>query len=167
MKIFSKSMVAAMALLAGISMASCTDANDYEDAKTDNPAWVGATHPESLAGTKYVRATGIKTNAYGADVQGFVESLDFVSEDSVVVKMSQGTTEGTWTDESNTERVPRYEYTYNVPDGKITIKKINIDDNKKVSKIDIFMGTALSGDKELITIVHFKDTPAQTYLVRQ
>lgn len=167
MKIFSKSTIAAMALLMGIALCSCTDANEYEDAQTDNPSWENATHPESLASTTYVRASGIKVNVYGQEVQGFVESLNFVSADSVAVKMSQGTTEGTWTDESNTDRVPLYEYTYNAADGKIEINKRVVDDNGKVSKTVIFTGSAVSSDKELITIVHFGDTPAQTYLVKQ
>ena len=166
MKIFSKSIVAASLLMA-LGIASCTDANEYEDTKTNNPSWSNATHPETLDGTQYVRATGIKVSAFGNEIQGFVESLNFVSADSVAVKMSQGATEGTWTDESNTERTPLYEYTYNTADGKIEINKRVVDDKGKVSKTVIFTGSAISADKEIISIVHFGDTPAQTYLVRQ
>ena len=100
--------------------ASCSDANEYEDAYTNNPSWVDGytdslniAHPASLASTRWVRGTGLKTNAFGEEVQGFVESVNFVSADSVSVKMSQGATEGTWTDESNTEKTPLYEYKYN------------------------------------------------------
>jgi hypothetical protein len=156
-----------MALLTGFGLCSCTEANEYVDTPTDNPSWSSASHPESLASTKYVRATGIKVSAFGQEVQGFVESLDFVSADSVSVKMSQGVTEGTWTDESNTEKVPLYAYTYNTLDGKIEISKSVKDDKGKVSKTVIFIGSAVSGEKELITIVHHGDTPAQTYLVKQ
>lgn len=167
MKTFRKPVIVLMAVAMAVGLASCTDANEYDDANTDNPSWSDASHPESLANTKYVRTSGIKTNAYGEDVQGFVESLTFVSADSVSVKMSEGATQGEWTDESNTDRVPLYEYTYNTADGKIEIKKTVKDDNGKVSKTVIFTGTALSSNRELITIVHFGDTPAQTYLVKQ
>jgi hypothetical protein len=166
MKIFRLSVFAAAALLMGISMTSCTDANDYKDSYTDNPAF-GLNHPETLVGSKYVRASDVKYNVYGEEIQGFVESLDFVKEDSVAVKMSQGTTEGVWTDESNTEKVPLYEYVYNNADGSFTIKKRVVDDKGKVSKTDIFMGTATSDSWEMITIVHYGDTPIQTYLVKQ
>ena len=162
MKIFSKSIVAAMVLLAGISIVSCEDANEYEDARTGNPTWSDV-HPDSLTGTKYVRASGIKTNVYGEDIQGFVESLDFVTEDSVAVKMSEGAS----VDDSNTEKVPYYGYEYNALNGSFTIKKRYIDDNKKVTFVEIFKGSAISDDKEYIVIAHFGDTPVQTYLVRQ
>ncbi len=153
-----------LALLA--TAAACSDANEYEDAVTDNPAWSDA-HPTSLASTKYVRGTGMKKNVYGVEVQGFIESLDFVSADSVQVKMSQGATEGTWVDDSNTERLPLYEYTYNEASGKIEILKRTVDDNKRVSKSVIFSGVAVTADKDIITMMHFGDTPMQTYLVKQ
>ncbi|MDE5783620.1 MAG: hypothetical protein K2H97_04755 [Prevotella sp.] len=170
MKIFSKSILAATALLMGICLASCSDANEYEDVDTDNPSFgVNGTvsHPESLSNTKYVRAQGIKYNALGQEIQGFVESIEFVTEDSVKVTMSQGVTEGTWIDESNDQFQPHYYYTYNSQTGNIEIKKRVIDDKGAVSLPTIFMGTAITGTKELITIVHFGDTPAQTYLVKQ
>ena len=171
MKIFRKHLIGLSFIICHLSLSvalvSCTEANEYEDSTTDNPSWSNATHPASLANAKYVRGTGIKVSAFGQEVQGFVESLDFVSADSVAVKMSQGLTEGTWTDESNTTKVPLYEYAYNNADGKIEINKRTVDDNGKVSKTVIFMGTADSGKKELITIVHYGDTPAQTYLVKQ
>lgn len=151
-----------MVLLAGFSIVSCEDANEYEDTQTASPTWSDV-HPDSLAGTKYVRASGIKTNVYGEDVQGFVESLEFVTADSVVVKMSEDAT----VDDSNTERVPYHVYEYNSLNGKFTIKRRNVDDNKKVTFVEIFMGTAISDDKEYIVVTHFDDTPAQTYLVRQ
>ena len=160
-------MIAMAALFMGAAIASCTDANEFEDTNTDNPSWSNASHPETLANTQYVRANGIKVSAFGDEIQGFVESLNFVSADSVAVKMSEGATQGTWTDESNTEKVPLYEYTYNTSDGKIQINKRVVDDKGKVSKTVIFTGSAISADKEIISIVHYGDTPAQTYLVKQ
>ena len=169
MKKFKITMMAAMALLMGVSVASCSDANQYEDAYTSNPSWASGTvtHPESVANTKWVRGTGLKINAYGQDVQGFVESLDFVSEDSVAVKMSQGVTEGTWVDESNTEKVPYYEYVYSSATGKVQILKRVEDDNHKVSKTEIFTGVAVSGTQQVMTVTHYGDTPVQSYLVKQ
>ena len=170
-KILTPIMIAAAAIL---TTAACSDANEYEDYSADNPSWVKdyndslkIAHPESLANTSWVRGTGIKINAYGEEIQGFVESLDFVSEDSVSVKMSQGTTQGTWTDESNTEKLPLYEYTYSDTTGKIEILKKTVDEKGKVSKTAIFTGVATSEGRDIITIAHFGDTPLQTYLVRK
>jgi hypothetical protein len=167
MKRFRMTMIALAALIVGLAFASCNNENDYDGVDTNNPSWTNATHPTSLANTKYVRTAGIKTSALGEDIQGFVESLDFVTADSVIVQMSQGATEGEWVNESNTERVPRYEYTYNETTGRIDILKQSKDDKGKVSKATIFTGTAISEKQELIAIVHFGDTPAQTYLVKQ
>ena len=91
-------------------------------------------------------------NAYGKEVQGFVESLNFVSADSVAVKMSQGTTEGTWVDDSNTEKLPLYEYDYSAATGKLKIKQ-RVENKGKVTKNDIFEGVAVVGQPETITIV--------------
>jgi len=153
-----------------IGLYSCSDANEYEDTNTNNPTWTengSTTHPASLANTKYVRASGMKYNAMGEEIQGFVESVEFVSADSVVVKMSQGVTEGTWVDDSNTTKLPRYYYTYSATTGTVTIIKMVKDDKGKVSPSNLFLGTAISGKQELITIVHYGDTPVQTYLVKQ
>lgn len=174
MKTFKKSIFAAWAVVAGLSLTTaCDDANEYEDANTANPSWVShyndstaVPHPETLANTRWVRGTSIKKNAYGQEVQGFVESLDFVSADSVAVKMSQGTTEGTWVDDSNTEKLPLYEYDYSSTTGKLKIKQ-RVVNKGKVTKNDIFEGVAVSGQMETITIVHYGDTPSQTYLVKQ
>ena len=171
---FKKSIFAAFAVVAGISLTTaCTDANEYEDTNTDNPSWVNnyndstaVPHPETLASTTWVRGTGIKTNAYGEQVQGFVESLNFVSADSVAVKMSQGSTEGTWVDDSNTEKLPLYEYTYSESTGRIQILQRTVNKGT-VTKKAIFVGVAVIGKQETITMVHYGDTPAQTYLVRQ
>lgn len=166
-------MIAMAALLGGLTIASCSKANEYEDSYTDNPSWVDSytdsltiAHPESLTSTKWLRATGLKISAFGQEVQGFVESLDFVSADSVAVKMSQGTTEGTWVDDSNTEKLPLYEYTYNASTGSIQILQVN-DNKGKVTKKAIFVGVATNGTKDVITLIHYGDTPAQTYLVKQ
>ena len=174
MKIFRNMMIAMVALTAGLTIASCGDANEYEDARTDNPSWVNGyndtlkiAHPETLANTIWVRGTGIKKNAYGEDVQGFVESLNFVSADSVSVKMSQGVTEGTWTDESNTEKTPLYEYKYSNVTGTVEILKRVVNDKGAVTKSTIFTGVAVEGKQTMLTIVHYGDTPVQTYLVKQ
>ena len=174
MKIFRITMTAMAALTMGLTIASCSDANEYGDADTDNPSWVKdynesltISHPASLTGTKWVRATGFKKNAYGEEVQGFVESLDFVKEDSVIVIMSQGATEGTWLDESNNENTPKYEYTYADKTGSIAIKKMKKDDKGNLTKQDILVGVAVSGTQEGITMLHYGDTPLQTYLVKQ
>ena len=173
MKTFKNIMIALATLTAGFAIASCSDANEYEDADTNTQSWVNNSndstavpHPETLASTKWVRGAGIKQNVYGEEVQGFVESLDFVSADSVAVKMSKGTTEGTWVDDSNTEKLPLYEYSYSTSTGRIQILQ-RTENKGKVTKNAIFVGVAVSGQPETITIVHYGDTPAQTYLVRQ
>lgn len=167
MNTIKKSIFAVFAVVAGLSLTTaCSDANEYENANTNNPAWSGS-HPAELTGTKWVRGSGIKYNAYGQEVQGFVESLDFVKADSVAVKMSQGTTEGVWTDHSNTESTPLYEYTYSDATGAIQILQRTVNDKGAVSKTPIFSGVAVSGTKEVLTIVHYTDTPAQTYMVKQ
>lgn len=169
MKKFTISLMAAAALLMGVSMTSCSDANEYEDANTNNPSWASdsVTHPESLANTEWVRGSGMKYNAYGQEIQGFVESLNFVSADSVAVKMSQGVTVGTWVDDSNSEATPLYEYVYSNSTGRIQILKRVVDDKGKVSKPEIFTGIAVNGTKEVITITHYGDTPVQTYMVKK
>jgi len=156
------------------ALTACSDANDYEDANTDNPSWVNGyndsisiAHPETLANTRWVRGTGLKTSALGEEVQGFVESLNFATADSVSVKMSQGTTEGTWTDESNTEAQPFYEYSYSSTTGNLQILKLVRDEKGNISKSAVFVGIATSGEKEVLTVVHYGDTPIQTYLVKQ
>lgn len=153
---------------------SCSDANEYEDAQTNNPSWVNGytdslkiAHPESLAGTRWVRGTGIKTNAYGEEIQGFVESVNFVSADSVSVKMSQGASSGTWVDESNTEYLPYYEYTYSAITGKVEILKQTKNEKGAVTKTAVFTGVAVNGTREVLTIAHFGDTPVQSYLIKQ
>lgn len=175
MKTIKKSIFAALAVVAGISLTTaCSDANEYEDTETLNPSWVNnytdslvISHPETLANTQWVRGTGLKKNAFGEEVQGYVESLNFITEDSVSVKMSQGATEGTWTDESNNERQPFYEYTYAANTGRLEILKLVRDDKGNISKSAVFVGIAVSGKREVITLAHFGDTPVQTYLVRQ
>ena len=156
------------------ALTSCGDANEYEDYGADNPSWVNGyndtlkiAHPETVANTKWVRGTGLKKNAYGEEVQGFVESLNFVSADSVAVKMSQGATQGIWVDESNTESLPYYEYTYSNITGRVEILKLVKDDKGKVSKTTIFTGVAVQGRREVLTVVHYGDTPVQSYLVKQ
>lgn len=174
MKSFKMTMIVMAAFFAGLTITSCSDANEYEDAFTDNPSWVNGytdslaiSHPESLTGTKWTRASGMKANAFGEEVQGFVESLNFTTADSVSVKMSQGTTEGTWTDESNTDALPYYEYSYSATTGRLDILKLVRDDKGNISKSAVFVGIATTGTREVLTITHFGDTPVQTYLVKQ
>lgn len=168
-----KKILFILAAAAGVVMTSCSDACDYTDSNTNNPSFVQGyndstkvSHPETLAGTVWTRGAGIKVNAYGQDIQGFVESLDFYREDSVIVKMSEGSTKGTWVNDGNTEANPAYFYTYSSVTGAIDIKKTVID-GKKVTQTTLFLGTAVSGTKEVITMSHFGDTPSQTYLVKK
>ena len=156
------------------SFVACDDACKYLDTDTDNPSWVKGyeegdevSHPETLANTKWVRGSGLKYNAFGEEVQGFVESMDFYCADSVIVKMSTGCTEGTWTDESNTAKVPSYECTYSAVTGSLQVLKRVVDDKGKVSKVVIFTAVATIGKKEVLTGVHYGDTPVQSYLVKQ
>lgn len=160
-------------LIMGLAIASCGDANEFGDTQTNNPSFTNGytddasvSHPASLSGTVWERGTGIKVNAYGEDIQGFVESIEFVSDDACIVKMSQGATAGTWVDESNNEDTPQYEYTYSETSGAISIINSVKNDKGAISKVTLFSGVAVSGDKDIITIVHFGDTPVQTYLVR-
>lgn len=174
MKIFRNTMIALAALTTGLAIASCSDANEYEDTNTAPYSWVDnyndslkIAHPESLVNTTWVRGAGVKKNVYGQDVQGFIESLRFVREDSVVVVMSQGPNEGTWVDDSNTEAVPMYEYSYSSKTGSLEIKKVARDEKGNLTKKNIIVGVAVSGKQEGITAVHYGDIPVQTYLVKQ
>lgn len=166
MKKFNKSIFCVAALLAGMCATSCEEANEFADTNTANPTW-GDSHPETLASSVWVRGKGMKYNAFGEEIQGFVESIDFYRADSCVVKMSEGVTKGTWTDESNTESTPRYEYTYSNVTGTIEILKESRDDKGKVSKTTIFTGVAAVGKPQVITMSHFGDTPQTTYLVKK
>lgn len=158
-------------LMLGSCFVACEEANEFEDTKTGNPTWAKdyekAPHPETLANTKWERGSGLKYNAYGEEVQGFVESMDFFCADSVVITMSQGCTEGSWTDESNSAAIPAYEYVYSEATGKVEVMKQIKDEKGKVSKTVIFTGIAVSGKKEIMTVCHFGDTPVQSYLVKK
>ncbi len=174
MEIFRNTMIALVALTAGLTIASCGDANEFADTNTAPLSWVDnytdslkISHPETLVNTRWVRSAGLKKDVYGNEVQGFIESLNFVREDSVVVVMSQGATEGTWVDESNTEAIPMYEYSYSSKTGSIEIKKVAKDDKGNLTKKNIIVGVAVSGKQEGITAVHYGDIPVQTYLVKQ
>ena len=92
MNTFKKSIVAGVLSSLLVSLSSCSDANEYEDAFTDNPSWVeGYTdslkiaHPESLASTTWVRGSGLKTNAYGQEVQGvlFAKLMNLLSKEKI------------------------------------------------------------------------------------
>lgn len=177
MKIFKKAVFASMAALLAIGFTSCEEANEYEDAYTDNPSWVedyndtlAIAHPDSLANTTWERGRGIKFNAYGEEILGYVKSLEFITKDSVVVTMSdEGVINGTMgADDSNTREKP-YEYTYTNVTGALTILKETINDKGAHTKTAIFTGVAVSNTKhgDMITIAHFGDTPVQSYLVRK
>ncbi len=171
MKLFNKLFLAGAALLVTVGFVACDDANEYEDARTDNPSWAGKyndsldiAHPDSLAQQSWVRGHGIKYNALGEEVQGYVESMVFTT-DSVVVVMSEGTTAGTMSvDDSGT-----YKYSYVNETGTLTVLKSVKDDKGRWSDVALFVGVAVSGTKygDMLTVVHYGDTPAQTYLVRE
>lgn len=163
-KYFSLCVAAALA----ITTTACSDECEYLDTNTSNPSF-GENHPASLTGTKWVRGTGIKRNAFGEDIQGFVESFDFYRADSVIVKMSESGTTGTWTDDSNTEKLPTYKYSYSTTTGTVKVLKSVKDDKGKVSDVELFAAVAdsVSANKSVMTVVHYGDTPAQTYLVKQ
>ena len=138
-------MMAAVALLIGVSLTACSDANEYGDANTDNPAF-GTSHPESIEGTIWVRASGIKYDVTtGKEVQGYVKSLDFTLEDvddakQVSVTMSEGVyKDGTWVDDSGT-----YEYSYSSVTGRLDIIKSTTDSKGNVSKATLFTGSVTS-----------------------
>lgn len=170
----------ALAFLAGLGLASCDDADEYKDAQTDNPSYVDnyndstkVAHPDSLAATSWVRGQGMKFNAYGHEIQGYVESIVF-EKDSCTVKMSKPAnanediaSTAIWTDESNTAETPKYEYTYSPYTGVVEILKKTEDDKHRVTKKTIFTCVATIGTKEVLTVSHFGDIPSQTYLVKQ
>ena len=160
-----KTIWSAAILVLGLGLTSCSDANEYEDSNTNNPQ-DAEQYPETIDGTTWVRGTGMKYSALGEEIQGFVDTLQFFSADSVYVKMSQGVTEGTWNDESNTAKLPYYEYTYSSKTGNLQILQRNVS-NGKVTKKAIFIGVVVKGKKEIITLVHYGDSPAQTYLVKE
>lgn len=116
---------------------------------------------------KWVRGAGMKFNAYGEEIQGFVESMDFFCADSVIVKMSEGCTAGTWVDDSNTESTPCYEYTYSASSGTVKVLKRVTNEKGAVSKTEIFTAVANIGKKNVMTVVHYGDTPVQSYLVKE
>lgn len=176
MKRFDKSICVVAALCLSVGFVACEDACEYGDANTNNHSWVNGytdsleiAHPDSLAQSSWVRGEGIKFNAYGEEIQGYVESLEFISKNQVKVKMSKGKTDGTMgTDDSNTDKLPYYEYEYTSETGNLKILKEVEDDKGNVSKTAIFEGVAVSGTKygDVLTVVHYDDIPAQTYLVR-
>ncbi len=179
MNIF-KQIIPAVAILVSSCFFACTDPNEFSD--WDNPNWSSPekeytdsakyTHPESLDGTYWTRAEGFKFNAYGEEIQGYVESVDFIDHNYVVVKMSEGKipesikATAIWLDESNTDALPQYEYKYAPTTGSIEILKEIVDDKGKVSKVAIFTAVVVSGKQDVITISHYGDTPSQTYLVK-
>ena len=174
---YCKFVIWSLCLSLSAMMAACSDACEYLDTDTDNPSFVrgyevgdDVSHPESMAYTKWVRGTGLKYNAYGQEIQGFVESMDFFSADSVVVKMSEGCTSGTWMDDSNTAKVPAYEFNYSPSTGQVQVLrsvKEEKDGKVKVSKVTVFTAVVTQGRKEVLTVCHYGDTPVQSYLVRQ
>lgn len=157
-------VVAALAM----TTVACSDECEYLDTNTDNPSF-GENHPAALTGTNWSRGNGMKVNAFGEEVQGFVESMDFYRADSVTVKMSEGCTSGTWTDDSNTAKLPNYKYTYSATTGTVRVSKSVKDSKNKVTDVELFAGVvdSISSNRCIMTIVHYGDTPSQTYLVKQ
>ena len=174
--------------IATVPFAACDNDVDYEDTNTNNPSFVEnyndstvVAHPESLANTSWKRGSGIKKNAFGQDIEGYVESLSF-ENDSVVVKMSEPESMAqlssdakdsyTWTDDSNNDATPKYEYTYSNVTGTLEILKMVKNDKGAVSKSAVFTGVVVSGTQngkavDVITLSHFGDVPSQTYLLKQ
>ncbi len=177
MKAFKKIVPAIAAVLLSSCFMACSDANEYEDFNDKN--WSSQetqyndsakyTHPESLTGTYWVRGTGFKFNAYGEEIQGYVESIDFVDDTYVVVRMSKGIlpesikNTAVWVDDSNTDKLPQYEYKYAANSGSVEILKEIVDEKGKVSKVAIFTAVAVG---ETVVVSHYGDTPSQTYMVR-
>ena len=161
MKTNMKAIWAAAAVALSLGLTACSDANEYADTDVNNPSF-GETYPDSLDGTTWVRGKGIKVNAMGEEVQGYVDTLKFVSADSVYVKMAEGAS----TDDSNTAKLPLYEYAYSNKDGVLEIKKRVVDEKKNVSKQSIFIGRAITGSPDVIVVCHYGDTPVQTYMVK-
>lgn len=192
MKVLKKYFIAVAAIVMGTCFTACSDANEFEDANTANPSWVdGYTdslkiqHPESIEGTVWERTAGLKYNAYGQNVMGYVESLAFYNADSVVVKMSDVDANGnkinvdadgkaifetaTWKDESNTKKNPAYLYEYNPASGAISIISATTDSKGKVTKTTIFSAVVVTrgeGQPAVLTISHTTDTPVQTYMTQ-
>lgn len=150
----------------GMGYVACSDECDYLHTNTSNPSYTEE-HPEALTNTKWVRGNGMKYNAFGEEIQGFVESMDFFCADSVIVKMSEGCTAGTWVDDSNTESTPCYEYTYSASSGTVKVLKRVTNEKGAVSKTEIFTAVANIGKKNVMTVVHYGDTPVQSYLVKE
>lgn len=169
MKTLKITLLAFAAMLTSATFVACSDANEYSDTNTGNPSF-GTSHPEALEGTTWVRGNGIKTNAYGEDIQGYVESIEFYKADSAIVKMSEGNipasmkATATWTDESNTDKIPHYEYKYSNVTGQVEILKETKNDKGQVSKTTIFTATAAGN---VLTVVHYGDTPNTSYLVKK
>ena len=95
-----------------------------------------------------------------------------MSEPSTIEALGDGANAYTWTDDSNNEKTPKYEYTYSSVTGRVEIFKMVKNDKGAVSKSAIFTGIAVSGTlnrvaTDVITLSHFGDVPSQTYLVRQ
>lgn len=169
MKALKKSIFAFAAVLMGVCFTACSDANEYEDTNTSNPS-MGTTHPETIENSTWVRAQGAKFNAYGEEVQGYVDTLKFISDKEVIVSMSEGKIPESMkptkqmVDDSNTESNPTYEYSYNNNNGEINIMKVSVNSKGAVSKTTLFLGVA-SGN--YVVVSHFGDTPSQSYLVKQ
>lgn len=183
MKTFKKSVLAIFAVAVAAVFTACSDANEYGDSNTTNPTW-GSEHPASISGSVWNRTAGLKTNAYGQDVMGYVASVDFYREDSCIVAMSDKDANGNkintdaqgkdlfstavWVDDSNSESLPRYSYEYNETSGALSIFKVTYDSKNKATKTVVFTGVvAESNGKAVMTISHTSDTPSQTYLVKK
>ena len=96
-----------------------------------------------------------------------------MSEPASIAQLSDDAKDSyTWTDDSNNDATPKYEYTYSNVTGRVEILKMVKNDKGAVSKSAIFTGIVVSGTLngnaiDVITLSHFGDVPSQTYLVRQ
>ena len=60
-----------------------------------------------------------------------------------------------------------YEYTYSAQTGKFEILRVVKDDKGNKTNSKILIGVAVNGKEEGITVVHYGDTPCQTYLTKE
>ncbi len=178
MKVLKNIVPAFLALLATTAFVACNDANEYEDTNTDPYSAVTGyndsltiEHPSTLSGTTWLRASGLNVNAYGEDVQGYIESVQFIDETYCVVVMSEPdnpssiSNSATWLDESNTDDDPNYEYNYSSANGSVDIYSYVEDSKGNISRTNIMSGSVVIGNQTVLSIAHFGDTPQTSYLL--
>ncbi len=177
MKILKNIVPAFLALLATTAFVACNDANEYEDTNTDPYSAVTnyndsltIAHPETLSGTTWQRTNGINVNVYGENVQGYIESVQFIDDTYCVVTMSEPedipssiSNSATWLDETTTEDAP-YEYAYSNVTGSVDIYSYVEDSKGNKSRTNIISGVAVNGNQTILSLSHFGDVPQTSYL---